>query len=114
MADLAGRVKEAAAEVDRLESEFDLAILEVPNLVAPDAAEGFAEEDSMEIKRVGTPLAEGTGSCHLGEMLGIIDTVRGAKVSGSRFAYLKGDGAMLELSLVRWAMDHLVAEGSCR
>jgi seryl-tRNA synthetase len=111
VADLAGQVKEVAAEVDRLESEFDLAILEVPNLVAPDAAEGFAEEDSVEIKRVGTAAAEGSDHASLGEMLGIIDTVRGAKVSGSRFAYLKGDGAMLEFSLVRWAMDHLVAEG---
>ena len=111
VADLAGQVKEAASEVDRLESEFDSAILEVPNLVAPDAAEGFGEEDSLEIKRVGEPLTEGTDHATLGETLGIIDTVRAAKVSGSRFGYLKGKGAMLEFSLVRWAMDHLVAEG---
>ena len=100
-----------AGEVDRLESEFDLAILEVPNLVAPDAAEGFGEEDSKEIKRVGTAATEGSDHATLGEVLGIIDTVRAAKVSGSRFAYLKGKGAMLEFSLVRWAMDRLVAEG---
>ena len=111
VADLAGQVKAAASEVDRLESEFDLAILELPNLVAPDAAEGFGEEDSLEIKRVGEPLAEGTDHATLGETLGIIDTIRAAKVSGSRFGYLKGKGALLEFSLVRWAMDHLVAEG---
>jgi seryl-tRNA synthetase len=111
VADLASQVKEAASEVDRLESEFDSAILEVPNLVAPDAAEGFGEEDSLEIKRVGEPLTEGTDHATLGETLGIIDTVRAAKVSGSRFGYLKGKGAMLEFSLVRWAMDNLVAEG---
>ena len=111
VADLAGQVKAAASEVDRLESEFDLAILELPNLVAPDAAEGFGEEDSLEIKRVGEPRAEGTDHATLGETLGIIDTIRAAKVSGSRFGYLKGKGALLEFSLVRWAMDHLVAEG---
>ncbi|MGH8943892.1 MAG: serine--tRNA ligase [Acidimicrobiia bacterium] len=111
VADLAGQVKAAASEVDRLESEFDLAILELPNLVAPDAAEGFGEEDSLEIKRIGEPLAEGTDHATLGETLGIIDTIRAAKVSGSRFGYLKGQGALLEFSLVRWAMDHLVAEG---
>ncbi len=111
VADLAGQVKAAASEVDRLESEFDSAILEVPNLVAPDAAEGFGEQDSLEIKRVGEPLTEGTDHATLGETLGIIDTVRAAKVSGSRFGYLKGKGAMLEFSLVRWAMDHLVAQG---
>jgi seryl-tRNA synthetase len=111
VADLAAQVKESTTNVDRLESEFELAFLEVPNLVAPDAADGFGEEDSVEIKRVGDPLTEGTDHATLGEALGIIDTARGAKVSGSRFGYLKGKGAMLEFSLVRWAMDHLVAEG---
>ncbi len=94
VADLAGQVKAAASEVDRLESEFDLAILELPNLVAPDAAEGFGEEDSLEIKRIGEPLAEGTDHATLGETLGIIDTIRAAKVSGSRFGYLKGQGGV--------------------
>jgi seryl-tRNA synthetase len=111
VADLAAQVKEAASDVDRLEKEFDSAILEIPNLVAPDAAEGFGEEDSLEIKRLGEPLTEGIDHATLGETLGIIDTVRATKISGSRFAYLKGTGAMLEFSLVRWAMDHLVAEG---
>jgi seryl-tRNA synthetase len=111
VADLAAQVKQAASEVDRLETEFDSAILEVPNLVAADAADGYDEEDSLEIKRVGEPLTEGTDHATLGEALGIIDTVRAIKISGSRFGYLKGLGAMLEFSLVRWAMDHLVAEG---
>lgn len=111
VADLAGQVKEAIAAVDRLELEFDAAVLEVPNLVAEDAADGYGEEDNVEIKRVGEPLTEGIDHSKLGEQLGIIDTARAAKVSGSRFGYLKGKGAMLEFSLVRWAMDHLVAEG---
>ncbi len=111
VADLAAQVKEAAAEVDRLETDFDLAWLEVPNLVAPDAADGFSEEENVEIKRVGSAMTEGRDHSSLGQSLDIIDTDRGAKVSGSRFGYLKGKGAMLEFSLVRWAMDHLVAEG---
>ena len=111
VAGLAAEVKEASAVVDRLAAEFDLAILEVPNLVAADAADGYSEEDNVEIKRVGSPLSEGTDHATLGDQLGIIDTARAAKVSGSRFGYLKGKGAMLELSLVRWAMDHLMAEG---
>jgi seryl-tRNA synthetase len=111
VAELAAKVKEAAGVVDRLETDFYRALLEVPNLVAPDASDGFSEEDNVEIKRVGDPLTEGTDHATLGDRLGIIDTTRGAKVSGSRFGYLKGQGAMLEFSLVRWAMDHLVAEG---
>ncbi len=111
VAGLAAEVKEASAVVDRLAAEFDLAILKVPNLVATDAADGYSEEDNVEVKRVGSPLSEGTDHATLGDQLGIIDTSRAAKVSGSRFGYLKGKGAMLELSLVRWAMDHLVTEG---
>ncbi|MGH8872980.1 MAG: serine--tRNA ligase [Acidimicrobiia bacterium] len=111
VADLAAKVKEAAAEVDRLESEFDTALLEVPNLVAVDAADGFTEGDNVEIRRVGEPLTEGIDHATLGEQLGIIDTARATRVSGSRFGYLKGKGAMLEFSLVRWAMDRLEAGG---
>jgi seryl-tRNA synthetase len=111
VADLAAQVKEDMAEVDRIEAEFEQALLEVPNLVAFDAADGFSEEDSLEIKRVGTPLSEGVDHAILGEQLDIIDIPRATKVSGSRFGYIKGRGAMLELSLVRWAMDRLVAEG---
>jgi seryl-tRNA synthetase len=111
VAELATQVKEAAGEVDGLEAEFDTAILEIPNLVAADAADGFTEADNLEFKRVGEPLTEGSDHATLGELLGIVDTVRAAKVAGSRFGYLKGKGAMLEFSLVRWAMDRLVAEG---
>jgi seryl-tRNA synthetase len=111
VAELAGAVKEATAEADRLAAEFDRALLDVPNLVAPDAADGHTEADSMEIKRVGNPRSDGLDHATLGEQLDIIDTARGAKVSGSRFGYIKGKGAMLEFSLVRWAMDHLAEAG---
>ena len=99
------------AEADRLAADFERALLEVPNLVAADAAEGQTEGDSLELKRVGTPRPEGLDHATLGEQLDIIDTARGAKVSGSRFGYIKGKGALLEFSLVRWAMDHLVEAG---
>jgi seryl-tRNA synthetase len=111
VSELAASVKEAMAEADRLGAEFERGLLEVPNLVAADAAEGHTEGDSLELKRVGTPRAEGLDHATLGEQLDIIDTARGAKVSGSRFGYIKGKGALLEFSLVRWAMDHLVEAG---
>ena len=111
VSELADSVKESSAEADRLADEFRTAWLDVPNLVAADAADGLTEEDADELKRVGEPMAEGTDHATLGEALGIIDTERGAKVSGSRFGYLRGQGAILELALVRWAMDHLVEAG---
>ncbi|MFO7300637.1 MAG: serine--tRNA ligase [Actinomycetes bacterium] len=111
VADLAEQVKARTAEADRLGEEFRLAWLEVPNLVADHAADGFTEDDAVEVRRVGEPRGEGTDHATLGASLGIIDIERAAKVSGSRFGYIKGKGAMLEFALVRWAMDHLVAEG---
>ena len=109
--DLAAAVKEASAEADRLGEQLTTGMLEIPNIVADDAADGHSEEDNVEIKRVGDAATEGADHVSLGESLDIIDTVRGAKVSGSRFGYLKGKGALLEFSLVRWAMDHLVTAG---
>lgn len=108
---LADSVKEATTRADDLGEKFRLAWLEIPNLVDPTAAEGFTEDDNDEIKRVGEGASEGADHAALGESLGIIDTDRASKVSGSRFGYLKGKGAMLEFSLVRWAMDHLHEAG---
>lgn len=111
VAGLAAEVKEATAKADDLAEQFRLAWLDVPNLVDPTASDGFTDVDNVEIKRVGEPLSEGTDHATLGEALDIIDTDRAAKVSGSRFGYLKGKGVLLELSLVRWAMDKLIAAG---
>ena len=108
---LAAAVKEAVATADDLETRFRQAWLEIPNLVDPTAADGHTDEDNVEIKRHGDPATEGADHATLGKSLDIIDTERAAKVSGSRFGYLKGKGALLELSLVRWAMDHLVDAG---
>lgn len=111
VSELAGQVKEATAAADDMSTRFQAAWIEVPNLVDPTAADGHSDEDNVELKRVGDPASEGSDHASLGESLGIIDTERAAKVSGSRFGYLKGKGALLELSLVRWTMDNLVEEG---
>jgi seryl-tRNA synthetase len=108
---LAAAQKDAAGRADELAAAFRTAFLEVPNLVDPSAADGFTEEDGVEIKRIGDAATEGADHASLGEALDIIDTARASKVSGSRFGYLKGKGALLELSLVRWAMDNLSEAG---
>jgi seryl-tRNA synthetase len=111
VSELATAQKTAAARADELDNAFELAWLDVPNLVDPTAADGFTEDDAVEISRHGDASFEGTSHAELGERLDIIDTARAAKVSGSRFGYLKGKGALLELALVRWAMDHLHDSG---
>jgi seryl-tRNA synthetase len=111
VSNLAADVKEATSRADELADRFRTSWLEIPNLVDPTAADGHSDEDNLEVKRHGDVFTEGTDHVSLGESLDIIDTERAAKVSGSRFGYLKGKGALLELSLVRWAMDHLDGAG---
>src|SRR5215211_5085152 len=85
----------------------------VPNLPDPATPAG-GEEDSVELRRVGTPPRFDfpvRDHLELGELLGAIDTVRAAKVSGTRFGYLTGPGALLELALVRFAVERLTAAG---
>ena len=114
VSDLADRVKELTAEADRLGDEFEELWLTVPNIVDPSAAEGQTEEDAEVMRQVGDRPSfefEAADYATLGETLDLIDTERAAKVSGSRFGYLKGSAVLLEFALVRWAFDHLVAAG---
>jgi seryl-tRNA synthetase len=97
----------AAAESRRKE------LLErVPN--PPDEAtpDGFAEEDAVEIRRVGEPPSfDFPVKDHVELAAGGLELERAAKVSGSRFAYRIGDVALLELALYRFALDRLVTRG---
>ena len=111
VSDLAERVKELSGEAERLQAEFDEVWITLPNLVDESAADGATDEDNVELRRVGEPRSFGfdiASHDELGTSLDIIDTVRGTKVSGSRFGYLKGRAVMLELALVRFTLDRLL------
>lgn len=115
-AELAAAVKAANAEQDEAAAETQRLLLQVGNLVHPDVPRG-GEDDFAVLETVGTPrdfAAEGfTPKDHLelGQALGAIDVERGAKVSGSRFYYLTGVGALLELALVNAAIAQATAAG---
>ncbi len=106
---LAEQVKAASAEADEAGARFDELMLALPNPVFDDVPRG-GEDDFTVVSVHGTPRdfeAEGfTPRDHLelGELLGAIDMPRGAKVSGARFYFLTGQGAMLELALINLAM----------
>jgi seryl-tRNA synthetase len=104
MKEVAARVKELTDRARESDEELQELLRRLPNL--PD--EGAAQEDTV-IREVGD--AGKHGSDHL-ELAGPrIDMERGARLSGARFAYLRGDLARLELALVSWAMDKLAAHG---
>lgn len=112
--DLLARTKALSAEVKELEAtqataeaEWDEALKAIPNPAADEAPAG-GEDDFVTLEHVGTPREfdfEPRDHIELGRMLGAIDLERGAKVSGSRFYFLTGIGAQLELALVNMAMD---------
>ena len=114
--ELSTAVKAAEAVRDEAATEADRLLLALSNVVEPDAPVG-AEADFRVLQHVGTPrdfVAEGfepRDHVELGQLLGAIDVERGAKVSGSRFYYLTGVGALLELALVQMAMGQAVAAG---
>jgi seryl-tRNA synthetase len=84
----------------------------VPNLVQEGAPPG-GEDDFVVLREVGTPpeIEKPKDHLELGEALGAIDVERGAKVSGSRFYYLTGVGALLQLALFQLALQQAVAAG---
>ena len=113
-ASLADDYKTAIADADALDAEFDATWVPLPNPAHESAPDGVGEEGNVEIKRWGEPPAfdfDVLDHVDLGEGLGIIDIERAAKVSGSRFAYLRGAAVMLELALVQWVLGRLEAEG---
>jgi seryl-tRNA synthetase len=117
MIDAAQAMKARVAELEEQLAEVTAAHTEafaaVPNLPHPDAPDGV-EGDGVVLRHVGDkPDLEHEPRDHVDllEPPGAIDLARGAKVSGSRFAYLVGEGALLELALVRYAMDVAMAHG---
>ncbi len=113
---LSAEVKQAQSRSDEAASTFEALVMLVPNLVIDDVPEG-GEDDLYVLETHGTPRdfeAEGLvprDHLELGEMLGAIDMERGAKVSGSRFYFLTGQGAELELALINFAMTKAIQGG---
>ncbi|WP_026544513.1 serine--tRNA ligase [Arthrobacter sp. 35/47] len=112
--ELAASVKTAAAEAEGAKSEADALLRRLPNAIL-DGVPAGGEEDFVVVKTVGEPRQftdfEPRDHLEIGELIGAIDMERGAKVSGSRFYFLKGMGARLELALLNMAMDQAVAAG---
>ncbi len=110
---LSEEVKTLEQEERALADQVKDLMLRIPNSAHESVPEG-GENDAVEVKRWGDPPAfafDVRDHMEIGEALDIIDTARGARTSGARFAYLKGQAALLELSLVRFAIDRLVARG---
>ena len=104
LAALSARGRELSDEETAVRTERDASLTSLPNLPIDDAP----DHDTV-LREVGECAPDGRD--HL-ELAGPrIDMERGARLSGSRFAYLRGDLVMLELALVRFAMEKLMGQG---
>jgi seryl-tRNA synthetase len=104
LAELAAQGRSLSDEETTLRAQRDAELASLPNLPADDAP---GEDEVLREVGEGRP----SGRDHL-ELAGhMIDMERAARLSGSRFAYLRGDLVLLELALVRYALEKLIGEG---
>ncbi|HEU4905234.1 MAG TPA: serine--tRNA ligase [Solirubrobacterales bacterium] len=114
VAELKRRIETGKEELEKVEAELEALAAALPNLPDPDAPDGMTEEDAVVVREVGERPSfafEPRDHLELGTELGLIDMESAAQLSGSRFAYLKGDLVLLELALVRFALDLVRGEG---
>jgi seryl-tRNA synthetase len=107
---LEGRLKE-------LEAELEEVLLTIPNVPSPEVPEGRTDADNVEVRRVGEPPAfdfAPLDHIDLGTRQGWLDIEAGARLSGSRNYVLKGELAILESGIMRFALDHMIGRASRR
>jgi seryl-tRNA synthetase len=108
------RIPEKERELAEVEGRLREEMVGIPNMTHPDAPIGRDDSENVEIRRWGEIPQFGfepKDHVELGERLGIIDFDAGAKTTGSKFYFLRGDAVLLELGLVRYAMDRLIERG---
>jgi len=106
--DLADKVTAANEAANTAKAQLDELIWKIENVVMPDVPAG-GEDDFEVLREVGSkPTFDFEPRDHqaLGELLDIIDIERGTKIAGSRFYFLKGMGARLELAMMNMALDY--------
>jgi seryl-tRNA synthetase len=115
VAKASAELKDLEPQLEEAEVELQRLLAETPNVPHESAPDGMTEEDAVEVRRnhdaPPTFGFEPRDHEELGRILGVLDTDRGARTSGSRFVYLLGDLVFVQFALVRHAMDILVEEG---
>ena len=104
----------ASAELGVAAAERDRLLAVIPNLPDPTAADGMDEEDAQVVRTWGERpdfTFEPRDSTEIASARGWIDMARGARLSGSRFAYRIGDVALTEMALYRYVIDKLTSRG---
>ena len=108
------QIPQRDAELYEVEARLKEEQLNIPNMTHPDSPIGKDDSENVEIRRSGEIpkfAFELRDHVEIGENLGIIDFDAGAKTTGSKFYFLRGDAVLLELGLIRYAMDIIMERG---
>ena len=108
MKSISDKVKSLASKQSSIEEELKNNLLLIPNIPHKSVPVGLDENANQEVRKFGEPKDfpfKALSHDELGEQLGIIDFERAAKLSGSRFAVLRGLGAKLEMALINFMLD---------
>ncbi|MEM7273755.1 MAG: serine--tRNA ligase [Actinomycetota bacterium] len=109
--ELKARLTEAEATLTSAEAELNQLALTIPNPAHESVPEGDEDAYRVEHEQGGQPPAPAFDHGKLGELLGIVDTERAVRMSGSRFAYIVGDAVRLQFALVQWTLNKLATHG---
>jgi seryl-tRNA synthetase len=108
------RLADTEPQLAEVEDDLRRLLDRLPNVPHESVPEGETEEENQLLEEVGDRPSLGfepRDHVDLGEALGVIDLVRAARVSGSRFGYLLGGAVMLQFALVRYCLDRLAPKG---
>ena len=112
--ELKTQIKQIEPELEKIEKEFQVLMFQVPNLPLEDVPVGKDELDNVVLREVGKKPKfsfKPKDYLEIAENIDIIDVKRAAKVSGTRFGYLKKEAALLEFALINFAFDTLTKKG---
>ncbi|MDK2899123.1 MAG: seryl-tRNA synthetase [Patescibacteria group bacterium] len=112
--DLKLSISDLKEKIQVIKKDYDREMLRIPNLAAPDVPLGLEEADNVPIKFVGEPTKfnfKPLDHIELGKKLDILDFEAAAKVTGSKFYFLKNEAIILELGLIRYALDLAIKHG---
>jgi len=112
--DLKAQIKNIEPELEKIKKELSSLMIQVPNLLQEDVPVGKDEKDNVVLREIGKKTKfsfKPKEYLEIAEALDLIDIKRAAKVSGTRFGYLKREAALLEMALINLAFDTLTKEG---
>lgn len=112
--EIKAKLTDLEPKLEKTEKDFQEVFFQIPNPPLAQVPKGKSDKENVEVRKWGTPRKfdfEPKDHVQLGKDLGILDFEVGAKVTGSQFYFLYGDGALLELALTRYAFELLQQEG---